>query len=176
MINEFLSIARENRLNDLPNFSGHMSENVNRFLKTIKLITRANDQSNDDELWRTIRSKLIQSAAIWFDNNKSNFQTWSHFENAFRNEYCSTIAMSYKFNILIHRKQLQDESVLSYFDDVIALCDEIDSNMSNMMIILYLINGIHPRFKRELLRRSSLIQTPDDFFKYAKIEEDLYQH
>ncbi|CAF4587810.1 unnamed protein product, partial [Rotaria sp. Silwood2] len=35
---------------DLPKFSGHPSEDVERFLKSIKNITKANDQSSNHEI------------------------------------------------------------------------------------------------------------------------------
>ncbi|CAF4930507.1 unnamed protein product, partial [Rotaria magnacalcarata] len=39
-----LAKARKARFDDLPNFSGHPSEDVERFLKCIKNITKANDE------------------------------------------------------------------------------------------------------------------------------------
>ena len=78
-----LAKARKARFDDLPNFSGHPSEDVERFLKAIKKITKANDESENREILEIVRGKLIQSAGIWFDNNESNFTKWSDFEIAF---------------------------------------------------------------------------------------------
>ena len=78
-----LAKARKARFDDLPNFSGHPSEDVERFLKAIKNITKANDESENREILEIVRGKLIQSAGIWFDNNESNFNKWLDFEIAF---------------------------------------------------------------------------------------------
>ncbi|CAF4250987.1 unnamed protein product, partial [Rotaria sordida] len=169
-----LAKARKARFDDLPNYSGHPSEDVERFLKSIKNITRATDESNNHEILEIARGKLIQSAGIWFDNNEPNFKKWSDFETAFRNRYFSTTSTHKKFDTLKQRKQLPDEPITSYFDDIINLCREIDSNMSEKIIIQYLMSGINPDFKKELSRRESSINTLNEFLKYAKIEQDLH--
>ncbi|CAF1079231.1 unnamed protein product [Rotaria sordida] len=69
-----LAKARKARFDDLPNFSGHPSEDVERFLKSIKNITKATDESNNHEILEIVRGKLIQSAGTWFDNNEPNFK------------------------------------------------------------------------------------------------------
>jgi len=169
-----LTKARQAPFDDLPNFSGHPSEDVERFLKSIKNITKATDESNNHEILEIVRGKLIQSAGIWFDNNEPNFKKWSDFETAFRNRYFSTTSTHKKFDTLKQRKQLPDEPITSYFDDIINLCREIDSNMSEKIIIQYLMSGINPDFKKELSRRESSINTLNEFLKYAKIEQDLH--
>ncbi|CAF3993418.1 unnamed protein product, partial [Rotaria sordida] len=169
-----LAKARKARFDDLPNFSGHPSEDVERFLKSIKNITKATDESNNHEILEIVRGKLIQSAGIWFDNNEANFKQWSDFETAFRNRYFSSTSTHKKFDTLKQRKQLPDEPITSFFDDIINLCREIDSNMSEKIIIQYLMSGINPDFRKELLRRESSINTLNEFLKYAKIEQDLH--
>ncbi|CAF4224432.1 unnamed protein product, partial [Rotaria magnacalcarata] len=65
-----LAKARKARFDDLPNFSGHSSEDDERFLKSIKNITKANDQSENHEILEIVRGKLIQSA----ESTKPNFE------------------------------------------------------------------------------------------------------
>jgi hypothetical protein len=169
-----LAKARKARFDDLPNFSGHPSEDVERFLKRIKNITKATDESDNPEILEIVRGKLIKSAGIWFDNNEYSFKKWSDFETAFRNRYLSSTATHQKFDTLKQRRQLPDESITSYLDDVINLCREIDPNMSEKIMIQHLMSGINPDFKKELSRRESSIHTLNEFLKYAKIEQDLH--
>ena len=169
-----LARARKARFDDLQNFSGHPSEDVERFLKTIKNITKANDETENREILEIVRGKLTQSAGIWFDNNEHIFNKWSDFESAFRNRYFSTTMIHKKFDKLKQRKQLHDEPITSYFDDIINLCREIDPHMSEHIIIQHLTSGINPDFQKELLRRESSIHTIKEFLKYAKIEQDLH--
>ncbi|CAF4146648.1 unnamed protein product, partial [Rotaria sordida] len=169
-----LAKARKARFDDLPNFSGHPSEDVEQFLKSIKNITKATDESDNHEILEIVRGKLIQSAGTWFDNNEPNFKKWPDFEAAFRNRYFSTTPTHKKFDTLKQRKQLPDEPIMSYFDDIINLCQEIDPNMSEKIIIQHLMSGINPNFRKELSRRESSINTLNEFLKYAKIEQDLH--
>ncbi|CAF2075669.1 unnamed protein product [Rotaria magnacalcarata] len=69
-----LAKARKARFDDLPNFSGHSSEDDERFLKSIKNITKANDQSENHEILEIVRGKLIQSAGLWFDNHEQDLK------------------------------------------------------------------------------------------------------
>lgn len=169
-----LSKARKARFDDLPNFSGHPSEDVERFLKSIKYMTKATDESSNHEILEIVRGKLTKSAGIWFDDNESKFQTWLEFETAFRTRYFSTTLTHTKFEKLKHRIQKQEEAVTAYFDDIVNLCQEIDPSMSDLIIIQHLMSGLNANFKKELSRRQSTIITLNDFLKYAKIEQDLH--
>ncbi|CAF3820990.1 unnamed protein product [Rotaria sp. Silwood1] len=95
-----LAKALKARFDDLPNFSGHSSEDVERFLKSIKNINKATDESANQEILEIVRSKLIQSAGIWFDNNESNLKKWSDFETTFRNRHFSSTSTHKKFDTL----------------------------------------------------------------------------
>lgn len=169
-----LAKARKARFDDLPNFSGHPAEDVERFLKSIKNIAKVNEESDKPEVLEIVRGKLIRSAGLWFDNNEHSFKKWADFEAAFRNRYFSTTIIHKKFDKLKQRTQLLDESVTSYIDDVINLCRDIDPNMSDSIIIQHLMSGINPEFRKELSRRQSCMNSLDEFLKHTKIEQDLY--
>jgi hypothetical protein len=85
-------------------------------LKTIKNVTKANEEWDNYEILEIVCGKLTKSAGIWFDNNESSFKRWSDFE-------------------IKQSKQSQDESVTLYYDKVVNLCRKIDPNMSNQIII-----------------------------------------
>ena len=170
-----LAKARKARFDDLPNFSGHPSEDVERFLKSIKNITRPSDASNNSEILEIVRGKLVKSAGLWFDNNEALFERWSDFETAFRNRYCSTTMTYTKFDRLKQRNQMDNEPIAAYYDDVVNLCREIDPHMSEHMIIQYLISGLDQRFKKAVSRHGPHMETLNDFLTYAKIEQDLHE-
>jgi hypothetical protein len=168
-----LARARKARFDDLINFSGQPSEDVERFLKSIKNITKATNESNNHELLEIVRGKLTQSAGIWFDNNEAKFRTWSDFEVAFRNRYLSTTTTSKKFEQLKQRRQKPDELIINYCDEIINLCREVDPEMSDLTIIQYLLSGLNTNVRKELSRREPAMNSLNEFLKYAKIEQDL---
>lgn len=168
-----LARARKARFDDLISFSGHPSEDVERFLKSIKNITKATNESENHELLEIVRGKLTQSAGTWFDNNETKFRKWSDFETAFRNRYFSTTITPKKFEQLKQRQQKSDEAIITYCDEVINLCREVDPDMSDSTIIQHLLSGLNSKFRKEISRRESAMNSLDEFLKYAKIEQDL---
>lgn len=166
--------ARKARYDDLPNFAGHPSDDAERFLKSIKNITKANDDSSDQQIFEIVRGKLTQMAGSWFDDHESQFARWSDFEIAFRNRYFSTTMITAKFDKLSQRKQKYDESVTAYFDEITTLCREIDPNMSDSIIIQHLMKGINPEIRKELTRRQSTMRTLAEFLQTAKLEQDIH--
>ena len=70
-----LACARKARFDDIISFSEQPSEDVERFLKSIKNITKATNESENHKLLEIVRGKLTQSAGIWFDNNETKFRT-----------------------------------------------------------------------------------------------------
>ena len=166
--------ARKTRYDNLPNFSGNPSDDAERFLKTIKNITKPTDDSTDLQFLEIVRGKLTLTAGTWFDDHEAQFTKWSDFETAFRNRYFSTTMTHTKFDKLTQRKQRHDESVTAYFDEIVTLCREVDPNMPDPVIIQHLMSGINPEFRRELSRRDSAMQVLNEFLKQAKIEQDLH--
>ena len=75
-----LAKARKVRFNGLSNFSGHPSEDIDHFLKSVKNIIKVSDQSDNHEILEIVRGKLTQSAGLSFDNNEHTFKKWSDFE------------------------------------------------------------------------------------------------
>ena len=166
--------ARKARYDDLPNFSGHSSEDAERFLKSVKNMTKANDNSTDQQFLEIVRGKLTQTAGSWFDDHESQFAKWSDFETAFRNRYFSTTMINAKFDKLSQRKQSFDESVTAYYDEITTLCREIDPKMPETIIIQHLMKGINPEFRKELTRRQSSMTTLAEFLQLAKLEQDIH--
>lgn len=169
-----LAKARKARFDDLPNFSGRPSEDLERFLDSIKNITDTKTTANQQEVLEIVRGKLTKAAGLWFDKNQSTFKTWIAFETAIRNRYLSTTASAEKFKKLTRRVQQPDESVTDYFDEIVELCREIEPEMSDSIIIRHLMNGINPHLQKELSRRQPTTLTLPNFLEYAKIEQDLY--
>lgn len=170
----FLAKARKARFDDLPTFSGHSSENVERFFKRIKNTIRVTDDADNRAFLEMIRGKLTHSAGLWFDKNEASFPTWLDFETAFRNRYFPTNLADTIFAKLKCRKQQPGESFTSYSDDVLELCHDFAPDLPDRVVIHHLMSGLHPELKIELSRRASSLQTLDEFLKHAQIEQDLY--
>ena len=173
-VSSILTHARKARFNDLTNFSGEPSEDVERFLKGIKNIIKISNNANHAELLEIVRGKLTREAGNWFDDNETKFRTWQTFETEFRHRYLPTTITSKKFEQLKCRKQRTDELIINYCEEIIRLCQEIDPQMSDLTIIQHIQSGLNPKVRREISRRETAMNSLNEFLKYAKIEQDLY--
>lgn len=80
-----------------------------------------------------------------------------------------------KFDKLKQRKQMVNEPIATYYNDIVNLCREIDPQMSEHLIIQYLISGLDQRFEKAVSRHGPHMETLNDFLTYAKIEQDLHE-
>ncbi|CAF1150437.1 unnamed protein product [Didymodactylos carnosus] len=71
-----LTLARKKHYEDLPTFSGHSSDDTERFLKSIKVITTSDRINDDSERLQIVRGKLTHSAGRWFDDDQQVIKTW----------------------------------------------------------------------------------------------------
>ncbi|CAF0976838.1 unnamed protein product [Didymodactylos carnosus] len=124
---------------------------------------------------QAVRAKLTDSAADWFDDSESQFTSWQEFEHLFKRRCLSVVSTQTKFDKLVKRVQQPNEPIVSYYDDVLRLCREVDANMTSMTIVQHLISGVRQDVREQLLRPDSPTDTPEKFFKIAKKEEDLKQ-
>ncbi|CAF1206724.1 unnamed protein product [Didymodactylos carnosus] len=171
MSDSLIALARKARFTDLPSFSGQPSEDVEQFLRSIKSLTKSDTEITDAQRLEIVRGKLTQTAGKWFDDN--DFQTWSEFETVFRNRSPSSTQSQLRFDQLLQRKQEPSESVSMYFDDIVSLCKESDSSVSEKIIVQHLMNGIRPELP--LFRHEPPIQHIEVFLKAAKKEQDIQE-
>ncbi|CAF1162717.1 unnamed protein product [Didymodactylos carnosus] len=175
ILGSLVATAKKAWFAELANFSGEPEgSTVEQFLKNLKSITAENDKTKDEERLQVVRGKLVKTAAKWFDDNQELFDNqWNKFESAFRNRFSSSIQSQNKFEKLLQRRQQQNESVITYYDEKVSLCRECDSAMDDKVIIQHLLSGIRPDIAKEVLRFDPPVDTLDKFWKVAKKEEDL---
>ncbi|CAF1120699.1 unnamed protein product [Didymodactylos carnosus] len=171
--NELLTLSRKARFNDLPSFSGQPSEDIEQFLKRITNLTKTDTDITDAQRLEIVRGKLLQSAGTWFDDQE--FTTWFQFETFFRSRYSSTMKSQTKFSELLQRKQQPDEPMATYFNDMVSLCREVDTGMTERIIVQHLMNGVRPEFRKQLSRHDPQIDQIATFLTVAKKEQDIHE-
>ncbi|CAF1076984.1 unnamed protein product [Didymodactylos carnosus] len=174
MCDSVLTLARKKRYEYLPTFSGQSSDDTERFLKSVEVITTNENVKDDNQRLEIVRGKLTQSAGRWFDDNQTSYETSDDFEKAFRIRYSSSTVSQSKFEKLKQRKQEEHESVTQYYDDVISLCRDSDPKMTEETMIKHLMSGIKIEIRKELSRIQPSIDKIHEFLIRAKKEEDLY--
>jgi hypothetical protein len=75
------------------------------------------------------------------------------------------------------RRQQTGESLLSYYDDIIDLCTQVDSSMPLHVIVDYLLDGVRDDLKIHLERRLQILSdtiAPATFLTIARVEDELH--
>ena len=164
-------------LTNLEKFNGNEETKTVQFINNIERIGRM-IKANDDILHCMCIAKLDGEAKRWYENNTS-LTEWRTLKCALVERFTSSDLTSRTFEQLKQRKQQPNESITSYYDDIIKLCHEYDSGMSQRMMISWLENGINESLKipvkRQMKTLPELARTTKAFLKIAKDEEELQE-
>ena len=173
--NPFLNTLQATALKELQKFTGDPAQKVTQFVNAVEQI--AAFTALDDPMLHSIATiKLGGPAFNWYDNNKTNLNTWTALKSHLLERFKPSLSLAK--TQLKERRQLPGESLLTFYDDVIDLCKQVDSDMPLHMIVDYLQDGIRDTLKVHVKRRMrALADAPDPamFLKIARDEEEL-QH
>ena len=164
-------------LTNLEKFNGSEETKTAQFINNIERIGRM-IKANDDILHCMCISKLDGEAKRWYENNTS-LTEWRTMKSALVDRFTSSDLTARTFEQLKQRKQQPNESITSYYDDMIKLCHEYGSEMSQRMMISWLENGINESLKIPVKRQMKTLpesaRTTKAFLKIAKDEEELQE-
>ncbi|CAF1228276.1 unnamed protein product [Adineta steineri] len=148
------------------------TNNPQEFLNSLELVEVSDFIT--DVLARDSYLDLVARHLIWYDNNKALLNLWTSLKaNLF--ERFKPLLSTAKTQ-LKERQQQPGESFLTYYDDVIDLCKQVDSDMSLHMIIDYLQDGVCAELKIHIKRCMKKLDddpSPAQFLKIARDEEEL---
>ena len=171
----FLTVVQTSALKELSKFTGDPTQKVTQFIDAVEHI--GHFTALDDSLLHSIATIKLGGAAFnWYDNNKDTLQTWAHLKAHLLQRFKPSLSVA-KMK-LKNRQQQPDESLMTYYDDVIDLCKQVDDKMPLHMIVDYLQDGIRADLKIHVKRQMKLandVLSPAVFLKIARDEEEL-QH
>lgn len=165
-------------LTNLDKFTGCDEKRTIQFINNIERIGRM-IKASDDILHCMCIAKLDGEAKRWYENNIL-LTEWKTLKVALLERFTSSDSTSRTFEQLKQRKQQPNESITSYYDDIIRLCQDYDPTMSQRLIISWLENGINEALKISVKRQMKTLpestRTTQAFLKIAKDEEELQEH
>lgn len=165
-------------LTNLEKFNGNEETKTVQFINNIERIGRM-IKANNDILHCMCTSKLEGEAKRWYENN-TTLTEWEILKSSLLERFTSSDSTSRTFEQLKQRKQRPDESITSYYDDIIKLCHDYDPGMSQKLMISWLENGIKESLKIPIKRQMKVLAEPARttkvFLKIAKDEEELQEN
>ena len=165
-------------LTNLEKFNGSDETKAVQFINNIERIGRM-IKANDEILHCLCTAKLEGEAKRCYENN-SSLNEWKTLKSSFLERFTSSDSTSRTFEQLKERKQRPDESITSYYDDIIKLCHDYDLGMSQKLMISWLENGINESLKISIKRQMKALvettRTTQTFLKIAKDEQELQEN
>ena len=120
-----------------------------------------------------ISYSLRNDALEWYKNNKSNLTSWHIFVTEIKRAFTSSFHEEMAFKLLESYTQGENQSIRNFFNEILKLCREADSTMSEATKLKNLVNKTRPIIQFEVRKKKP--KTTIEFLEYAKEAEELIQ-
>lgn len=120
-----------------------------------------------------VQYSLKGEASRWFKINKSTFTSWKAFVQGLKETFISPFFEEIAFKRLDSYTQGVNQSVRSFYNEVVKLCNEVDSSMSDFTKLRNLLNKAKPTLQLEIRRKKPT--TTKEFLQYAIEVEELFR-
>ena len=120
-----------------------------------------------------ISYSLRDDALEWFKNNRSVFISWKVFVAELKRAFTSSFHGELAFKKLESYTQGENQSIRSFFNEVLKLCKEADATMSETTKLKTLLNKTKPTLQLEVRKKKPT--STSEFLEYAKEAEELLQ-
>jgi hypothetical protein len=148
-------------------FNGTEEQDPVTWLQTIDELFDATKTDKNDRR-RFLPMYFGEDVKKWYRSGDQNSE-YDEFKKQFINAFTSS---TYKWKIstkLMNRRQGNDESVQSYYYDVLSLCARYNPNMQEDEKIVYLSRGLKPSIQQQVIIGNP--QKCKDLFEQAKRAE-----
>ena len=120
-----------------------------------------------------IAYSLRGDALQWYKNNKNLFISWKIFVNEIKRAFTSSFHAELAFQKLEAYSQGENQSIRNFYNEVLKLCKEADSQMSDSTKLKNLLNKAKPSIQLEVRKKKPTSLA--EFLEYAKDAEELFQ-
>ncbi|CAF3328914.1 unnamed protein product [Rotaria sp. Silwood2] len=120
-----------------------------------------------------ISYSLRGDALEWFKNNRSSLTSWGVFVLELKKAFTSSFHEELAFKKLESYSQGENQSIRSFFNEVLKLCKEADTTMSEATKLKNLLNKTKPSIQFEVRKKKPT--STAEFLEYAKEAEELMQ-
>ena len=120
-----------------------------------------------------VQYSLRGEASRWFKNNKTTFTSWKTFVQGLKETFLSPFIEEIAFKRLDSYTQGINQPVRSFYNEVVKLCNEADSSMSDFTKLRNLLNKTKPTLQLEIRKKKP--STTKEFLQYAIEVEELFR-
>ena len=120
-----------------------------------------------------VQYSLRGEASRWFKNNKTTFTSWKTFVRGLKETFLSPFFEVIAFKRLDSYTQGINQPVRSFYNEVVKLCNEADSSMSDFTKLRNLLNKTKPTLQLEIRKKKP--SATKEFLQYAIEVEELFR-
>ena len=160
-------------MKELTKFTGDPDQKVTQFVDAVEHIGTFTEWT-EPALHTLATIKLGGLAFNWYNNNRNTLRTWPFLKANLLERFQPSISVT--TTGLKTRRQQPDESLSTFYDDIIELCKQVDKDMPTHMIVDYLQDGVRDDLKVHIKRRMATIPdalSPALFLKITRAEDEL---
>jgi hypothetical protein len=161
----------ENLIKNPKTFKGE-KDDVNKWLEDIEHLLEIAHIPHSARL-DLISYSLRGDALEWFKTNRSSFISWDRFVTSLKKAFTSNFHEEIAFKKLESYSQGHNQSIRTFFNDVLKLCKEADPTMSETTKLKTLLNKAKVNIQYEVRKKRPT--TTLEFLEYAKEAEELMQ-
>jgi len=147
-------------------------EDVKQWLEDIEQLFDTAQIPNSHKL-DLISYSLRGEARRWYKNTKATLTSWPIFVKELKEAFLSPFHDELAFKKLESYTQGINQPVRSFYNEVLKLCSETDSEMSESMKLRHLLKKAKPTLQYEIRKKKPT--TTKQFLEYAKESEELFQ-
>ncbi|XP_075740668.1 uncharacterized protein LOC142786852 [Rhipicephalus microplus] len=130
------------RQRDPPIFGGTEDQNVDNWIAEYELVSAVNKWNAADKL-TNMSFYLTDVAKLWYRNHQSDFSTWSELAKTLAEVFGRPAVRRLRAEQRLRgRVQRADETFTSYIEDVLFLCNIVDSTLDEAGKIKNIMKGI----------------------------------
>jgi Ty3 transposon capsid-like protein len=120
-----------------------------------------------------ISYSLRGDALEWYKSNKSTLNCWITFVTEIKRAFTSSFHEEMAFKRLESYTQGANQPIRNFFNEILKLCKEADSTMSESTKLKNLVNKTRPTIQFEVRKKKPT--NTSQFLEYAKEAEELLQ-
>jgi hypothetical protein len=170
-LNDLRKAIVANLIKDPKTFKGE-KDDVKKWIEEIEHlldVAHIPDSTRLDLISYSLRNDALE----WFKNNRSTLTSWKIFVIEIKRAFTSSFHEEIAFKRLESYNQGENQSVRNFFNEILKLCREADSTMSESTKLKNLLNKTKPTIQFEVRKKKPT--TTAEFLDYAKEAEELIQ-
>ena len=168
-----LHSSQKEAMKKILEFSGESNElDIDEWLFDLTNLYTVMELNDKAKILETM-GKLTGPALRWYQGNLKLFTSWEETETALRNRFQEFTSVSQLMQDLYNSRQMENESVISFYDNVMRRYRKAKEHATERQILTVLQAGVKKALKEQLIRHDSEIKKPEQWLQFAREEESI---